>query len=655
MCFIVWGCAWHYHATRDLLLLFVMVPVALVALLTPVLLRFSQSFAANWLIGTTILSMGMVTLLSGGTSIGPLVVSMIAPLFAFMLCGIRYGIFWSVVTFLFSVALLVAIRFDITFYATLPIETAFRGLLGSAPTIILLGAAAAIVYERARSSALSQLTTSHSQLRSLGADLEVSEERYRRVSELTSDFAYQVSIGPDNAITLDWMTQAVEEITGYSAEELLTLDPKTFIHEDDLQRVCGLWERVISGESVEAEFRILHPAAGTRWLRAGAASQEDPSTGRRQIWGATRDITTELEQAAKIQNQQRLETLGQLTGGVAHDFNNLLGVITGSLDLLKSQNQHLVNGELIDEASQAAYKGADLVTRLMAFSRQQPNRPTELDLNQHVEALMPLLRRAVGERVELRFEPARESALIFADASQLENTLLNLCLNARDAITGSGRITVRVRISDRHNLLLEVVDNGSGMSEETVKRAMDPFFTTKEKGSGLGLSTAYGFAQQAGGEIRIATAQGEGSTVSISFPRMTDSRGEESNGADADLNRGNGTVLFVDDQPALRRIGKASLEALGYSAHTVATAEEAIAYLQTNTLPDAVLSDWILPGDLDGFGLACWVRGVHPQLPVMLMTGFAPDSLEARGERFPILMKPFSLSQLSSSIQGIMR
>ena len=652
--FVLWGCAWHWFGTRNLLMVGLMLPIAFVALLTPWLLRFGQGLAANALVGTSVVSMSAVTLLSGGTSIGVLVVSMILPVFAAMLCGIRMGVFWSLCLLASCVALIFLVREQVAFPVLYSMDTAFRGLVGAAPTIILMGLVAAIVYERARGTASSQLNQSLAELRELRSNLELSEQRYRRVSELTTDFAYQVTRKAEGPFVVDWMTHAVAEITGYQALDLLRLQAQDFIHQEDLAEVKALWEDVKKGHSVEAQFRILHPSGEHRWLRAGAASSLDSETGDLSIWGAARDITTEIEQANRSQHQQKLEVLGQLTGGVAHDFNNLLGVVKGSLELLKGKSPTPSEQQLLKEASQAADKGAALVSRLLTFSRQQPNKPVELDLNQRVRELLPLLRRAVGVPIELRFEPAPETAGIFVDPSQLENSLLNLCLNARDAISGPGTVTIQVRIVNPEQVSLEVVDDGPGMSPEVASRSIEPFFSTKESGSGLGLSTAYGFVKQAGGDLGIDTTPDGGTTISLIFPLLPDFEPSEASDTAMGTPKGSGRILLVDDQDALRRVGRASLEALGYEASAVASAEDAIDFLKTEPLPDAIVSDWILPGEMDGHSLACWVRDRYESMPVLLVTGFSPDNLKSKGGQFPVLMKPFSLKDLGQSLRNVM-
>jgi len=378
----------------------------------------------------------------------------------------------------------------------------------------------------------------------------------------------------------------------------------------------------------------------------------------------------ELE--ARLFQSQKLEAVGQLTGGVAHDFNNLLTVVLGNLELLREdlpENSPLQ--ESARGAAQAAQRGALLTQRLLAFSRRQALEPRPVDANDLVSGILDLLRRTLGEDVTIETVLPADVWKIMVDPAQLESAILNLAINARDAMSQGGRLvieTMNTRIDDQEAgsellagdyLVLAVSDTGAGMSPEVVTRAFDPFFTTKEvgKGSGLGLSMVYGFAAQSGGTARIYSEEGMGTTVRLYFPRAEeDSMGVEAREAEDVLPDGDGErILVVEDEVEVRKTTAILLSRMGYETVGAGTADEALEILGTGEeRVDLLFSDIVLPGGMNGVELAREARRLRPGLPVLFTSGYTEESILREGRLdpgFELVSKPFDRRILGRKIR----
>ena len=384
------------------------------------------------------------------------------------------------------------------------------------------------------------------------------------------------------------------------------------------------------------------------------------------------DIATREKVEAQLRQAQKMEAVGQLTGGVAHDFNNLLTVIIGSLDL--SIEHACGNPQLalrISQALAAAEKGAALTHRLLAFSRQQALQPTQTDLNQLVAGMVDLLRRTLGEHVEIKTELEQGLWLALADKSQVESALLNLAINSRAAMQHGGKLTVEtanacldVEYATRHAevnpgdyVMLAVSDTGTGMPPEVVERACEPFFTTKSvgEGTGLGLSMIYGFAKQSGGHLKIHSELGHGATVRLYLPRAKTI--QEVNSPRTTRNNypgGSETILVVEDDEAVRRLVVAQLRSLGYRALEATNGVSAVACLRSADTLDLLFTDIVMPGGMTGWRLAAEGRRLRPEMKVLFTSGYTQNSILPDGELMRdihLLSKPYKWSDLACKVK----
>jgi PAS domain S-box-containing protein len=389
----------------------------------------------------------------------------------------------------------------------------------------------------------------------------------------------------------------------------------------------------------------------------------------------TQELEIEMKRKEDAQKQliqsQRMEAFGQLTGGIAHDFNNLLAIVTGSLELMEPHIKDSPLREHIERAANAADMGARLTSRLLTFARHKVLEPITLNLNDQVSGLMELLHRTLGEQIILETSLSGDLWLTRVDPSEAENAILNLVLNARDAMPNGGRLlieTSNVTIDDAYAremkgmntgefVRLSISDAGAGIAPELLSKVFEPFFTTKGAGhgSGLGLSTIYGFARQSGGTIAIYSELGKGTTVNLYLPR-TDGEGQkqyQTVGGTREIafSRENETILVVEDNPAVRETTLQRVEGLGY---VVTEAEDGPAAMEIiNREPDIalVLTDVVMPGGMSGYDLGSWIRENHPHIKVLLTSGFAPELMNKAVEgKFQFLRKPFNRAELSAAL-----
>ncbi|MGG5810101.1 ATP-binding protein [Falsiroseomonas sp. CW058] len=395
-------------------------------------------------------------------------------------------------------------------------------------------------------------------------------------------------------------------------------------------------------------------AGRTRELREANARLQEQMAGREQV-------------EAQLRQSQKVEAIGQLTGGVAHDFNNLLMAVLGNLSLLRKR---LPAGDarlhrLVDGAMQGAKRGAALTQRLLAFARRQDLRAEAVDLAQLVDGIAELLRRSVGPRIELRIEAAPGLPPALADANQIELALLNLAVNARDAMPEGGRIDIRVGAAAEEAeggrfLRLAVADTGRGMDAATLARAVEPFFSTKSpgQGTGLGLSMVHGVARQLGGDLRLSSVEGQGTVAEILLPVAPPATGAEPPAGTA---RGTGRaapgpappsrVLLVDDDPLIARSTAEMLEDLGHSVVAAGSAAAALDLLNGGVPFDLLVTDYAMPG-MTGLELALAARALRPRLPTVLATGFADMAVGAAPADLPRLAKPYEQHQLAAAVDA---
>jgi len=470
------------------------------------------------------------------------------------------------------------------------------------------------------------------------------------------------------------------KVLGWSEEELLTNPYADIIHPDNVPGVIvALEEMGQTGQPTRFENRIL--SASGEWTPIGWTVSPEPDGVHFIAVG--RDLTEdkarerELEQAQEaLRQSQKMEAVGQLTGGIAHDFNNLLAGIGGNLELLELRiGQGRVAGldRYIGGAQDATRRAASLTQRLLAFSRRQTLDPRPTDVNRLIAGLEDLIRRTVGPSIEVEVVGAGGLWLTRVDTSQLENALLNLAINARDAMAGRGRITIETAnkwLDDRaardrelppgQYVSLCVTDTGSGMTPDIVAKAFDPFFTTKPigQGTGLGLSMIHGFVRQSGGQVRIYSEPGKGTTMCLYFPRFSGELGVGDEGEQHIADQGHGeTVLVIDDEPIVRQLAVEILEDAGYAVMEAVDGPAGLKIIQSAARIDLLVTDVGLPGGLNGRQVADAARVIRPSLKILFITGYAENAAVGNGlldAGMEVITKPFTVVALGNKVREML-
>ncbi|MFP2899454.1 PAS domain S-box protein [Corallococcus sp. 4LFB] len=469
-------------------------------------------------------------------------------------------------------------------------------------------------------------------------------------------------------------------ILGWTEEELVGRTVADLLHPDDVAPTTLELGRLAAGlPTLAFENRFRHRDGSYRLLAWTAV----PDEGR--VHAVARDVTQEREAALALRQAedalrqaQKMEAVGQLTGGIAHDFNNLLQGIIGSLDLVQrrvSQGRTDELGRFVTGAKASAHRAAALTHRLLAFSRRQPLDPRPTDVNQLVVSMEDLLRRTLGETIQLELALIPTPWTTLCDPNQLENAVLNLVINARDAMPSGGRLRIetgnaQVELPAGGDLLpgayvrVSVSDTGTGMSPEVITRAFEPFFTTKPlgQGTGLGLSMIYGFARQSEGSARIESEPGRGTTVSLYLPRFQGTPGTESPPAQAlgeeHRARGGEVVVLVEDEPVVRALIVEVLHEWGYQVREAEDGPSGLRLLESLPRVDLLLTDLGLPGGLTGRQLADLARQRRPALKVLFMTGYAQAAAQASGflqAGMEMVTKPVAMDLLVSRVQRMLR
>jgi PAS domain S-box-containing protein len=467
---------------------------------------------------------------------------------------------------------------------------------------------------------------------------------------------------------------------GWTAEEIRQTSLFELLHPDDVEKVRAGLRDVAGGEPVlHFESRFRRTDGDHRWLSWVAVSEAG------KFYCSARDVTQEREARTELaaaldalRQSQKMEAVGQLTGGLAHDFNNLLTAISGSLELLGAR---LTQGRLADAkryitAAQGASKRAAALTyRLLAFARQQTLDPKPTDVNRLVADMGELIRGTVGPSVRVELVGAAHLWTTRVDPNQLENALLNLCINARDAMPEGGSLMIETSnrwVDDRGSrerdvppgqyVTMSVTDTGTGMTPAVIARAFDPFFTTKASGAGtgLGLSMIYGFVRQSGGQVRIYSDVGHGATVCLYLPRhigeaeTVEAQPELSDVAHVTEGE---TVLVVDDEPIVRMLVVDVLRELGYTAIEAGDSDSGMRVLQSAVRIDLLITDIGLPGGLNGRQVAEAARKHRPELKVLFITGYAENAALSHGHigtGMQVLTKPFAMEELASRIGDLL-
>jgi two-component system, cell cycle sensor histidine kinase and response regulator CckA len=501
------------------------------------------------------------------------------------------------------------------------------------------------------------------------------EELFQLISENAADMIAVVNANGAR----EYNSPSYQRVLGYSPEELRRTSAFEQIHPEDRAKVVAAAEEAKrSGRGRRVEYRMRHKNGSWITLESTASVVRNDKGEMDKLVIVNRDVTERKQLQQQLEVAQKIEAIGRLSGGIAHDFNNLLGVIVGYTEALQKRiGPQDRFREPIDEIQRAAKRAASLTQQLLAFSRQQMLEPTILDLNSVVRDVEKMLRRLIGEHIDLALVLSESLAVVKADRTQIEQVLLNLAVNARDAMPQGGRLAIatsNVELTEGSPtrprfmlpgsyVLLKVSDTGCGMSQDVQSHIFEPFFTTKEKGkgTGLGLSTVYGVIKQSGGYILVASELGKGTAFDIYLPLVAPAPAirKESSPPAAVMENHRATVLLVEDEPSLRALTRDVLREAGY---TVFEASDGLQALEIAKRPeidiDLLLTDVIMPG-MSGRALADSLAISRPDTKVLFMSGYTDGEIATQGvleTKTSILRKPFTQQELIRRVEeSVMR
>lgn len=470
-----------------------------------------------------------------------------------------------------------------------------------------------------------------------------------------------------------YVNPAIARMTGYKPEELIGQNPRILQGEDRDQHELEIIRTALAQDKPANVILRNYSKDGTQFLVNLQISpvRNDTGTVTHHV-GVQVDVTDRKIAEDKLRYSQRMDAVGQLTGGVAHDFNNLLTVISGNLEMLEPKITDEKQRIMVEQAQEATELGATLTNRLLAFARRQSLEPKEVNINELVLSMTELLRRTLGEAIKISTVLENQLWSSQADPGQLENAVINLAINARDAMPDGGILTIETANKDLDTsdfepqpdidpgryVVLSISDTGTGMDEETKERAFDPFFTTKEvgAGTGLGLSMVYGFAKQSGGHLAIYSEQGYGTTVSLYLPRLEGDKSKTgaAAGHDAPSRASGETILVVEDNERVRQISIMRLEDLGYTVLEADCGQVALDLLAAGQHVDLLFTDIVMPGGMNGRELAEAVQNVDPGIKVLFTSGYAEAGaigsslLEANAL---LIRKPYKTAELATKVR----
>ena len=527
---------------------------------------------------------------------------------------------------------------------------------------------------RMKNGGIAGLRINITALKQAQAALRASEERLDRAQAIAGIGSWELDVATKRYV---WSKELYR---------LRGLDPQTFeptiatvpryLHPDEFRVAQGWIDSLMAGqEQAAVESRFVRPDGEIRVLRVEGRPVRDADGVVRRVAGTMQDVTERRMIERQLAQAQKMEAIGNLTGGMAHDFNNVLGVIIGNLDLLKRLvGNDEAAAELCDEVLDGASRCAELIRRLLAFARRQSLHPERTDVNALVNEVARLLGRVLGEDIALNLHLDAGLLPVMADPAQLESALVNFATNARDAMPKGGRLditTSSVALDAGYAALhpdvtpgpydcIEISDTGCGIPPEIIGRIFEPFFTTKEpgKGTGLGLSMAFGFVKQSGGHLAVYSEPGLGTTFRVYLPVHAESAAAPAHPADdIAVPRGNETVLVVEDNKQLRQATIRQLTQLGYRVLAAEHADAALAALTGGAAPDLLFTDVVMPGSVDGLSLAYRAAALRPGLKVLLTSGFPGVRGADRSAvdcPFPLLNKPYRYDELARRVREVL-
>ena len=550
------------------------------------------------------------------------------------------------------------------------------GIVAALLILIGFGLARAVDRKRELASTQDQLTAETADRLAAESGKRASDENFLRFVQGVTDYAIYM-LDPEGYVTT-WNAGA-ERIKGYKASEIIGKHFSCFYTQED--QASGLPVKVLHTAQQEGRYESEATTRvrkdGSRFHASVVMDRLTDSSGKVLGYAKiTRDVTERVEQQkaledarAALSQAQKMESIGHLTGGIAHDFNNMLAVIIGALNMIQRRiGRGDYNVEpLVQAAVEGAMRGASLTQRLLAFARKQVLEPRPLDANRLIGGMSDLIRRALGETIQTEIVTEGGLWRIHADAHQLETAIINLVVNARDAMADGGKLTVETSnasISEAYGRQLGiepgqyvaicVTDTGAGMPHEIVDKVFDPFFTTKKTGTGLGLSMVYGFVKQSGGHVKIYSEEGHGTTVKIYLPRYFGPKEEQIAAAPTAPPVAKGeTILVVEDEAAVRKLTVQSLFDLGYQVVEAETGEQALTLLDRTPGVALLFTDVVMP-QMNGHQLAQEALRRKPDLKVLYTTGYTRNAVVHNGVLDPgvkLLQKPFTLDALAHAVR----
>ncbi|MBA3499571.1 MAG: ATP-binding protein [Myxococcota bacterium] len=486
------------------------------------------------------------------------------------------------------------------------------------------------------------------------ASARVSDERFAQLASAISEVFWMTNVEKTEVL---YVSPAYERIWGMSASKLYA-EPHTWlegIHPSDRERVAAAWT---SSGVFNIEYRVTRPDGSVRWIHDKASQVCDNDGKLIALAGIAEDVTERRELEEQLRQTQKLESMGLFAGGVAHDFNNLLGVITANANMIsEGLPEGHADRELVDEIDAAVMRAAALTRQLLAFSRKQVTEPVVLDINRSVADTSKMLRRLVGEDIVVQTSLDPDLLRVRFDQSSLVQVLMNLAVNARDAMPQGGTLTISTR-NTNNKIELSVSDTGCGMSREVLTRVFEPFFTTKElgKGTGLGLPVVHGIVQQAGGTIEIESEVGAGTAFRIKLPSV-DLPADPVLDHIANASRGHEKIVLVEDDCYVRAAASRSLRARGYTVLEASEGRAALRLLRDHKADVSLLvTDIVMPG-MNGRELAELATERMPGLPVLFMSGYADDNnLRQSVQRADVhfIEKPFRIQAFAAKVRQIL-